>query len=990
MAEVVNRTVNVFINTGEAQKSYDKLIAKEKQLNDQLKQTSDPKQIQKLNAELVKLQEPITRATKKLSGELGPSMKDLQKLVRDLGNQFSHMSTKDADFSKVLQQYRQAQVELKGMKSLANDFEHTKKSGFGGQVLDFAKGQLLASGIMDVGGMVKDFFAGSVEEALHANDATEKFKSTLENLGRSDAFGRITHQADAIAEKFKYLDNDDVVGVFNKLVDYGRLTEQQMNQLVPVIVNFAAKTKQPIQDAAETIIKALSGNGKALKQFGIDLKAGSSTAENFNEVMTTLKSKVDGAAESFENSVPGSIAVTKQSVKDLQEKIGTELLPALQAVEKFAYGAIKGIQLMWQGLKEDFEDVKVFLTEGPAALAALQAQREREQQLAVENDVAQKQIDKFAASSRDEIAAEISRLNRVLSVKQEYLKVLEDAKAKGETFTDDQLKELGNYQSGVRMIKQELDGLFKLQDSRDQGVLGINGEKPDTSKEDEARKKALADYKALMKQLQKMQQDIRMMNMDEQDKEFEELEIKYRDLRIQAKGHKDALLMIEKLYNEEVDQLHLKWARKDFEDESKRLAEREKQQTEFFQTALQDAQKAAQRFSSILADGQKKNAADQVAAAQLALLKTPQFSPNRLALQKKLLDQEMQQELQNKELTENQKALIEEQYREKRLQAENEYYNQVVGAVLNFTQAALQVLQQFQQNKTTQENQELDRDKKVNDHKKDNLKKQLDQKRITQMDYDRQVADIDKAQEAREKQVHLQQFRREQRMNIVNALMSGAMGVQKSLAEWGMPLAIPWIALTAATTAAQIAAISKQQPPEFGGGGLLYGPSHQSRTNGMPVVDPNTGQVQALVEGGEAITNKTTMADQNAYNVTGTPSQIISQLNAMHGGVAWNPGATLVPAWQSIPPKRMDFAALNNSMRAVKMFAAGGQVGLQPSSASAGSTSQDVLPIGQLVQVIQQLQGTLDQGIIAQVGLIDFEKQTKRRQAILDDATMKG
>jgi hypothetical protein len=988
MAEVVNRTVNVFINTGEAQKSYDKLIAKEKQLNDQLKQTSDPKQIQKLNAELVKLQEPITRATKKLSGELGPSMKDLQKLVRDLGNQFSHMSTKDADFSKVLQQYRQAQVELKGMKSLANDFEQTKTSGFGGQVLDFAKGQLLATGLMDVGGMVKDFFAGSVEEALKAEESTARFKSTLENLGRSDAFGRITKQADLIAEKFKYLDNEDVVGVFNKLVDYGRLTEQQMNQLVPVIIDFSAKTRQPIEEATTTIIKALSGSGRALKEFGVDVKAGSSTAENFSEVMTTLKSKVDGAAQAFQETAPGSIAVTKQSVKDLQKEIGTELLPVLQGVEKWAYGAIKGLQMMAENLRNTFSDVKTFFSEGLAEAVAQKAARDAEAQRLLEQDVAEKRVNSFADKTKEEITTEIQNLQGILTEKQ---KLVDNGFARlMKNGVEISPKDIEDTKQGIRLIKQELEGLFKLQDSRDQGVLGINGEKADTSKEDEARKKALADYKALMKQLQKMQQDIRMMNMDEQDKEFEELEIKYRDLRIQAKGHKDALLMIEKLYNEELDQLHLKWARKDFDDEAKRLAERQKQQTEFFQTALQDAQKAAQRFSSILADGQKKNAADQVAAAQLALLKTPQFSPNRLALQKKLLDQEMQQELQNKELTENQKALIEEQYREKRLQAENEYYNQLVGAVLNFTQAALQVLQQFQQNKTTQENQELDRDKKVNDHKKDNLKKQLDQKRITQMDYDRQVADIDKAQAAREKQVHLQQFRREQRMNIVNALMSGAMGVQKSLAEWGMPLAIPWIALTAATTAAQIAAISKQQPPEFGGGGLLYGPSHQSRTNGMPVVDPNTGQVQALVEGGEAITNKTTMADQNAYNVTGTPSQIISQLNAMHGGVAWNPGATLVPAWQSIPPKRMDFAALNNSMRAVKMFAAGGQVGVQPSSASAGSTGQDLSPIGQLVQVIQQLQGTLDQGIIAQVGLIDFEKQTKRRQAILDDATMKG
>jgi predicted nucleic acid-binding Zn-ribbon protein len=96
--EQVNRQINIFIQSGDAQKVYDKLIAKEKELNKQLKETSDPTRIKKLNDELDKLQEPISRASKKLRGELAPSLKEQEALVKKLGSALAHMSKQDANF----------------------------------------------------------------------------------------------------------------------------------------------------------------------------------------------------------------------------------------------------------------------------------------------------------------------------------------------------------------------------------------------------------------------------------------------------------------------------------------------------------------------------------------------------------------------------------------------------------------------------------------------------------------------------------------------------------------------------------------------------------------------------------------------------------------------------------------------------------------------------------------------------------------------------
>lgn len=92
-----------------------------------------------------------------------------------------------------------------------------------------------------------------------------------------------------------------------------------------------------------------------------------------------------------------------------------------------------------------------------------------------------------------------------------------------------------------------------------------------------------------------------------------------------------------------------------------------------------------------------------------------------------------------------------------------------------------------------------------------------------------------------------------------------------------------------------VASINKQQfgkGGKYGFGGKLSGPSH-SKNNGMPVINPDTGEVQAYMEGDEGIINKRSMNDNSTYTVSGTPNQIASKINSIGGGVDWAGGASL-------------------------------------------------------------------------------------------------
>lgn len=77
----------------------------------------------------------------------------------------------------------------------------------------------------------------------------------------------------------------------------------------------------------------------------------------------------------------------------------------------------------------------------------------------------------------------------------------------------------------------------------------------------------------------------------------------------------------------------------------------------------------------------------------------------------------------------------------------------------------------------------------------------------------------------------------------------------------------------------------------FGLGGQLIGPSHTD--GGIPAINPITGEKVAEFEGDEGIVNKNSMKDSNVYTVIGTPSQIVSRINGVGGGIEWMGGATI-------------------------------------------------------------------------------------------------
>lgn len=159
------------------------------------------------------------------------------------------------------------------------------------------------------------------------------------------------------------------------------------------------------------------------------------------------------------------------------------------------------------------------------------------------------------------------------------------------------------------------------------------------------------------------------------------------------------------------------------------------------------------------------------------------------------------------------------------------------------------------------------------------------------------IVTLERERDAQIEEVQRESFERGKRLQIAQAIISGAQGILSVIAAVPGPLNIAslgvarlaLIGLTIATTAAQIAAISSQ---EFALGGMVNGPPHSR--GGVKARVQSTGQ-RVELEGDEAIINRRSMASNEVISVSGTPKQIASAINALdNNGVSFATGATVV------------------------------------------------------------------------------------------------
>lgn len=189
-----------------------------------------------------------------------------------------------------------------------------------------------------VGAAIAAAFAVTRIVSFAKTTVTEFAAAEASQAKLSDAFARfpalIGANQNALINLNKELqkktrfDDDALAAGQAQLAQYG-LTEAQLEQLTPLLADYAAKTGKDIVTASEDLGKAFLGSGRALKLIGIDFQDAGSVAANFDQIVAALSAQVGGFAEKDAKTLTGQLEVLKNAFGEVKEATGSIFAPAV-------------------------------------------------------------------------------------------------------------------------------------------------------------------------------------------------------------------------------------------------------------------------------------------------------------------------------------------------------------------------------------------------------------------------------------------------------------------------------------------------------------------------------------------------------------------------------------------------------------------------------------------------------------------------------------
>jgi hypothetical protein len=192
----------------------------------------------------------------------------------------------------------------------------------------------------------------TIEAATESQAEMARFSATLGTMGKlgRDAEEGLLKAADATLKLG--FDNEESANSLAKL--FQRTKDQtKAVELNNIAMDLARAKNISLSQASDMVGMVLSGNGKVLKQFGIDLKETKDPMEQLIE----LQKKVGGQAEAFAGTFAGQKEIVTQNIGEIREAIGGALLPVLAQLGQAVLPVVLGIAKWTQEHPKLFEGI---------------------------------------------------------------------------------------------------------------------------------------------------------------------------------------------------------------------------------------------------------------------------------------------------------------------------------------------------------------------------------------------------------------------------------------------------------------------------------------------------------------------------------------------------------------------------------------------------------------------------------------------------------
>lgn len=196
--------------------------------------------------------------------------------------------------------------------------------------------------------------AAGVALVKFGRDSIKAYSDAQEGQKRlEDAFARFPALADTnqkalqklnttLQKKTKY--DDDNIASGQAVLAQFKVTGTQLTEITPLLLDYASRTGKDIPAAAQDVGKALLGNAKALKNIGIKYTATGDTAKDFTNITALLRTQVGGFATREGQTAAGQAAILKNQFGEVEETVGSQLVPALMKLLSGLLAVIRVVQ----------------------------------------------------------------------------------------------------------------------------------------------------------------------------------------------------------------------------------------------------------------------------------------------------------------------------------------------------------------------------------------------------------------------------------------------------------------------------------------------------------------------------------------------------------------------------------------------------------------------------------------------------------------------
>lgn len=201
--------------------------------------------------------------------------------------------------------------------AIASAFAVKQIINFGKQVVSFAREMVVE-------------YAAAEDAQFALNDAYARFPALAG--GNADALREVNEQ---LMRRTRF--DDDALASGQAVLAQYNLSQEQLLRLTPLLADYAAKTGNDIPTSAEQLGKALLGQGRALKDVGIDFEDLGSVQANYEQLLAGLDAKVGGFAEGGIVKLSTRLEILKNGMGEIRERVGSFFAPAVGRISDVIY-----------------------------------------------------------------------------------------------------------------------------------------------------------------------------------------------------------------------------------------------------------------------------------------------------------------------------------------------------------------------------------------------------------------------------------------------------------------------------------------------------------------------------------------------------------------------------------------------------------------------------------------------------------------------------